>query len=91
MFAPHAEPAAPQPGAEPAPLVEKPVAETAVPAEPAVAPAQPTAPAAVKTAPKAKVLTKKCNPMSRAGCRWQDEKDERDEPRVKKAGDGGAN
>jgi hypothetical protein len=70
-----AEPApAPAPVAEPAPM------EAAAP-EPAPTPA----PALAPIAPKPKLFKKKnCNPMSRAACRWVEDDDERERPRVKK-------
>lgn len=59
------------------------VEATPAPVESAVAPAKPPAPAPTAATPPKK-LVKKCNPMSRAGCRWQDETDERERSRVTK-------
>ena len=70
----------------PAPAVPVKVAPAPVtqpepaPVEPAVAPATPPPPAPTAATPPK--LVKKCNPMSRAGCRWEKDPDERDKPRV---------
>lgn len=68
----------------PAPTPTEPVTAQPEPApvEPAVTPVKPPTAATRATPPKK--LVKKCNPMSRAGCRWQEETDERDTPRVTK-------
>jgi hypothetical protein len=86
--------------ARPAPTAPAPTPAETAPAptpEPAVAPvapkptsrtAQQPAEQPAVDAPKKK-LVKKCNPMSRAGCRWSEEVDERLTERVTKkpAGD----
>jgi hypothetical protein len=46
--------------------------------------ATPPDPAPQVTPKKPVVLKKKCNPMSRAGCRWHEETDERENVRVTK-------
>ena len=94
----HAQPMPPNEptveAAKPEPAPPQPPVETASPAResaPAVAPVAP------KPAPKpasrvaepnaeapAKKLVRKCNPMSRAACRWSEETDEREVPRVVK-------
>jgi hypothetical protein len=70
----------------PAPVAEPQLTQ---PETPAIAPPieEPPAvkpePAAVAPTPAPK-LKKKCIPQSRAGCRWNEERDERDVPRVTK-------
>jgi hypothetical protein len=62
------------PNAQSAPLVEVPVEAPAAETPAATVPA---------TVEKPLFKKKNCNPMSRAGCRWQKEDDEREKPRVK--------
>lgn len=84
---PAAEPVtAPAPTAaepDPAPRAVETTPDPA-PTAPAIAPVAPVAPAA--TTPTKK-LVKQCNPMSRAACRWVEERDERTLPRVIKKGE----
>ncbi len=76
-------PIEPAPAPTPPPPLTEPAAAPIAPA-PKVAP-KPAEPVDQPTAeaPKKK-LVKKCNPMSRAGCRWSEEVDERFTPRVVK-------
>ena len=60
-----------QPVESPAPVVPEPTPPVEAPA----IPEPPTTPVAVEPAPKPKM---KCNPMSRAGCRWDEDTDERE-------------
>jgi len=76
----HAAPSQPEYPSQPAAAVPAP--KPAEPASPTPAIA-PVAPQAV-VAPKKLVQQKNCNPMSRAGCRWVEEADERAQPRVVK-------
>ncbi len=83
----------------PAPVLEAPA--TAAPAtteaaheaaSPAAVEPATTEPAlSLRPAPAKPALKKKCNPMSRAGCRWSEDRDERETSRVsKRAGDAGS-
>ena len=69
----------PVPAPEPEPAPKQPEA-TPPPAPEPLVESKPEA----RVAPKPAVLPKKCNPMSRAGCRWNEERDEREAPRITK-------
>jgi hypothetical protein len=79
----HASPSSPPPQFPERPVEVPPSEPATVAPEPApVAETPSTAPAIAPVATPPKKLKKSCNPMSRAGCRWVEDTDERELPRV---------
>lgn len=77
----------PEQPAEAAPEPAPPTTEPAVaPVTQAPVPA-PTAPAVTINPNDKKSFQKRCNPMSRAACRWVEDRDERELPRVIRKGE----